>query len=120
MANPFKDQKKFMLACDQTVDNFNRTQFEMYVSLIAEEYQELKDAISAENEEEVLDALIDIVVVSIGAMYSIGAKGEGAWKEVMKTNFSKIDPVTGKVKKRKDGKVLKPTGWKSPNLKPFI
>lgn len=120
MTNPFKDQKKFMEACDQTVDKFNRTQFEMYVSLIAEEYQELHEAISAEDEEEILDALLDIVVVTIGAMHSLGVNGEGGWQEVMRTNFAKVDPVTGKVNKREDGKVLKPAGWQPPNLKPYV
>jgi predicted HAD superfamily Cof-like phosphohydrolase len=46
--------------------------------------------------------------------------GEGAWKEVMDTNFAKIDPDTGKVRKREDGKVLKPDGWRPPDLKAFI
>jgi len=45
---------------------------------------------------------------------------EGAWKEVMSTNFNKIDKKTGKVIKREDGKVLKPDGWTPPNLKPFL
>jgi predicted HAD superfamily Cof-like phosphohydrolase len=45
---------------------------------------------------------------------------EGAWKEVMDTNFAKIDPTTGKVIKREDGKVLKPEGWKAPELTNFI
>ena len=30
-----------------------------------------------------------------------------------------IDPETGKVRKREDGKVLKPEGWTPPNLEPF-
>jgi hypothetical protein len=38
----------------------------------------------------------------------------------MRTNFAKIDPATGKVRKREDGKVLKPVGWTPPNLKPYI
>ena len=41
----FKDQEKFMVACDQSVDKFNNDQFTMYVKLIAEESQELIDAI---------------------------------------------------------------------------
>ena len=49
----------------------------------------------------------------------MGADGEGAWKEVMKTNFAKIDKETGKVRKREDGKVLKPVGWAPPELAPF-
>jgi predicted HAD superfamily Cof-like phosphohydrolase len=50
----------------------------------------------------------------------MGADAEGAWKEVMKTNFAKIDKETGKVRKREDGKVLKPVGWSPPELAPFI
>jgi predicted HAD superfamily Cof-like phosphohydrolase len=45
--------------------------------------------------------------------------GEAAWNEVMRTNFAKIDPETGKVRKREDGKVLKPEGWTPPDLAPF-
>jgi predicted HAD superfamily Cof-like phosphohydrolase len=89
----------------------------LYVSLIEEEFNELKDA---DNQVEELDALIDILVVTIGAIHSMGADGEGAWREVMRTNFAKIDPTTGKVRKREDGKVLKPEGWTPPNLKPFV
>ena len=54
------------------------------------------------------------------AIHSGGFDAEGAWKEVMRTNFAKIDKDTGKVRKREDGKVLKPTGWTAPDLKPFI
>jgi hypothetical protein len=50
----------------------------------------------------------------------MGADGEGAWKEVMMTNFEKIDKETGKVRKREDGKVLKPLGWTAPKLAPFL
>ena len=50
----------------------------------------------------------------------MGVDAEAAWNEVMRTNFAKIDPETGKVNKRKDGKVLKPEGWEPPKLKPFL
>ena len=115
--NPFKDQEKFMQACDQTVDGYNEAQYNLYCNLIEEEYNELN---TAQNKTEALDALIDILVVTIGAIHSMGADAEGAWKEVMRTNFSKIDIKTGKVRKREDGKVLKPLGWTPPNLGPYI
>lgn len=120
MTNPFRDQEKFMRACDQSVEKFNGTQFDMYCALIEEEHKELKQALADNDDVEVLDALIDILVVTIGAIHSMGADGEGAWKEVMRTNFAKIDKETGKVRKREDGKVLKPLGWTAPDLKPFI
>ena len=120
MLNPFRDQEKFMRACDQSVDGFDEKQFAMYVNLISEEYQELLEATLSDDQVETLDALIDILVVTIGAIHSAGWDAEGAWKEVMATNFAKIDRDTGKVRKREDGKVLKPKGWEPPNLKPFL
>jgi predicted HAD superfamily Cof-like phosphohydrolase len=89
----------------------------MYKNLIQEEFQELQEAVV---QEEELDALIDILVVTIGAIHSAGFDAEGAWREVMATNFAKIDRETGKVRKREDGKVLKPTGWHPPVLSPYL
>ena len=120
MTNPFRDQEKFMRACDQTVGGeFDKDQFNLYVSLIEEEAGELAEAIKAHDQVETLDALIDILVVTIGALHSMGSDAEGAWKEVMATNFAKIGE-DGKVRKREDGKVLKPVGWTPPDLKPFV
>jgi len=118
--NPFRDQEKFMQACDQTVNGPPGAQFDMYCNLIEEEHKELVAALAANDDVEALDALIDILVVTIGAIHSAGFDAEGAWKEVMKTNFAKIDHETGKVRKRDDGKVLKPLGWEPPDLKPFL
>lgn len=120
MSNPFRDQEKFMRACDQNVTEFDNSQFTLYLNLIKEEYNELIAANHEDDREEILDALIDILVVTIGAIHSMGADGEGAWKEVMRTNFAKIDSVTGKVRKREDGKVLKPLGWTAPELGQYL
>jgi predicted HAD superfamily Cof-like phosphohydrolase len=120
MTNPFRDQEKFMRACDQTVGTVNEQQFELYKNLIEEEFNELIMAEMHNDRVEQLDALIDILVVTIGAIHSMGADAEGAWKEVMSTNFAKIDSETGKVRKREDGKVLKPLGWTAPELNTFL
>ena len=120
MTNPFKDQDKFMTACEQSISGYNDEQFKLYLNLITEEYNELQDAIAAGDPVETLDALTDILVVTIGAMNSMGADGEGAWREVMATNFSKIDRQLGKVRRRKDGKILKPEGWEPPKLANFL
>jgi predicted HAD superfamily Cof-like phosphohydrolase len=117
MSNPFYDQEKFMRACDQTVGEFNRDQYQLYCNLIKEEFDEL---VASSTKHDDLDALIDILVVTIGAIHSLGVDSEGAWKEVVQSNMAKIDTVTGKVKKREDGKVLKPEGWTPPNLHPYV
>ena len=117
MTTPFKDIDTFATACDQPPSEAN---YKMYLSLIDEEVGELVEAVAADDRVEQLDALVDILVVTMGAIRAGGFDGEGAWKEVMDTNFAKIDPETGKVRKREDGKVLKPEGWKAPELAQFI
>ena len=117
MTNPFRDQASFMQACDQTVGVENRDQYALYLDLIREEVQELEDS---QHPVSDLDALIDILVVTIGAIHSMGADAEGAWNEVMRSNLAKIDPESGRVLKREDGKVLKPAGWTAPVLDPFL
>lgn len=109
-----------MTACEQTITGINEEQFKMYCNLITEEYNELRVALANKNQLETLDALTDILVVTIGAMNSMGADGEGAWREVMATNFNKIDRRTGKVLRREDGKILKPEGWEPPKLQNFL
>jgi len=120
MTNPFRDQEKFMRACDQTVDEHNEAQYKLYLDLMEEEWKELKVALDNGDRVEQLDALLDFIVVTIGAIHSAGFDGEGGWREVIGTNLAKIDKDTGKVRKREDGKVLKPVGWVPPDLKPFV
>jgi predicted HAD superfamily Cof-like phosphohydrolase len=109
-----------MRACDQSVGSLNQEQYKLYLALMEEEWKELKTALLMEDRVEQLDALLDFIVVTIGAVHSGGFDGEGGWKEVMRTNLAKIDKDTGKVRKREDGKVLKPTGWTPPDLKPHV
>jgi predicted HAD superfamily Cof-like phosphohydrolase len=120
MTNPFRDQEKFMRACDQSVDTLNPEQYKLYLALMDEEWKELKAALLMEDRVEQLDALLDFIVVTVGAIHSGGFDGEGGWKEVMSTNLAKIDRETGKVRKREDGKVLKPVGWIPPDLTLFV
>lgn len=118
--NIFKEQRNFMIACDQTVDQYNQDQFDLYVNLIEEELSELREAIENKDRVEILDALIDILVVATGAAHSLGADGEGAAAEVFRSNFTKVDKATGKVIKREDGKVLKPATYSPPELAKFV
>jgi predicted HAD superfamily Cof-like phosphohydrolase len=120
MSDIFSDQRKFMQACGQTVDTLNEDQFDLYTRLIQEEVDELIMANSADDRVESLDALIDILVVTAGALHSLGVDVNGAWKEVFRSNMAKVDPITGRVNKREDGKVLKPANWEPPRLKAFV
>ena len=120
MSNIFKDQETFMVASDQTVDKYNADQYNLYLNLIKEEFNELQVAIDDNDKVEQLDALLDMIVVIAGAIHSAGFDGEGGWEEVIRSNMSKVDPATGKVLKRADGKVLKPATFSAPDLNPFL
>ena len=110
----YKDVVKFIEACDQKQ---NLSNVDLYSHLIEEEYDEF---LFSMNDEEALDACMDLIWVILGYCYMKGWNVDGAWNEVARSNLAKIDSKTGKVLKSFDGKVMKPKGWKAPNLKPFL
>jgi len=113
----YKDQVRFMQACGQTIEGFNPDQAGLYAKLIQEEFKEL---MLADTKEDVLKELMDCMVVFIGYGISMGWNLDRAWNTVWTSNMSKIDPVTGKVEKREDGKVLKPASYKAPDLSKIV
>ena len=131
--NPFKDQAEVMKAYGQTVGFINPDQGMAYYRMMIEEMAEFQLAftkifVGVEYTEdqaneiiaEIFDGCIDLIVVTIGFMHSMGMPSEAGWREVMQSNLSKIDPETGFVKRREDGKVLKPAGYKPPDLLSLI
>lgn len=113
MSSVFDDQAQFMTACGQTVGQENREQFRLYLDLIQEEVDEL---MTGPSDVDRFDALLDIIVVCIGAGHSLGFPMAAGWDAVHLSNLRKIDPATGQVLRRADGKILKPEGWRPPNL----
>ena len=97
----------------------NKDVMKMRVALIDEELQELKDAIKDRDIVEVADALTDILYVVYGAGHTFGVDLDACFSEVHRSNMSKLMPDDS-VKRREDGKVLKPLGWKAPELAQFL
>lgn len=112
----FANQARFMKACGQTTQSWNEDQFVLYLELIREESAELFKAAETNNRTEIFDGLLDLIVVAIGAGLSAGFPMAEGWKEVIRSNMDKIDPETGIVLRRADGKVLKPKDWQPPKL----
>jgi predicted HAD superfamily Cof-like phosphohydrolase len=112
----YNDVVKFIEACDQPKSEVNA---KLYSNLMREEFDEWIAAVMMRNEVEQLDACMDMIWVILGHCYMKGWNVDGAWNEVARSNLAKIDPTTGKVIKREDGKVLKPEGWTPPDLKQF-
>ena len=111
------DVVKFIEACEQERNDKNVL---LYKNLIREEFDEFIKSYLEKDDEGQLDGCMDLIWVVLGYCYMRDYDVNGAWKEVARSNLSKIDSTTGKVNKRKDGKVMKPEGWTPPNLKPFI
>jgi predicted HAD superfamily Cof-like phosphohydrolase len=65
---------------------------------------------------EVADALADMVYIIVGTALEFGIPLDRVWDEVQRSNMAKVDPVSGRVEKRADGKVKKPQGWEGPRI----
>ena len=124
MSKVFTDVAVFLRAVGQETPAFAQSsvseQAELYKKLIIEEYSEFIEADTNNDDVERLDACFDMIWVIVGYMKSRGWDCEAAWDEGAYSNLAKIDPATGKVIRREDGKILKPEGWKAPNFKKFV
>ena len=137
---------KFMAAAGQTEGEFNVRQTALYIGLQLEEMAEKLRALlffddhivldmedladkfrsgdmdwTIPNEgmlEEMLDADVDLLWVTVGAALSAGFDLRGAMDEVTRSNFSKM--VDGKMIKDASGKVQKPAHFSPPLLEPFV
>ena len=81
-----------------------------------EEFKEFIDAHWNSDDIEMLDGCMDLIWVTLGFCHMKGYDVQKAWDEVLRSNMAKVDPTTGKVIRREDGKILKPEGWTPPHL----
>ena len=89
------------------------------ISLINEELEELKKAISDKNLIEVADALTDILYVTYGAGHAFGIDLDKCFDEVQNSNMSKLGK-DGKPIFNEFGKVMKGPNYFKPDLSKFI
>ena len=75
--------------------------------------------INVEDMEETADAIGDLIVVLVGMALEYGIPLDRVWEDIHKSNMAKVGP-NGKVRRRGDGKVLKPDGWTPPNMEESI
>jgi predicted HAD superfamily Cof-like phosphohydrolase len=123
MSKTFTDVSVFLTAVGQQVPvkPIGETdQSKLYKKLIDEEYHEFLEAFYTDDTVEEIDACFDMMWVIIGYMKSRGWDCENIWDEGAKSNLSKIDPNTGLVRRREDGKILKPEGWTPPDFTKFV
>ena len=88
---------------------------ELASKLIAEEVTEFMHE-SGDNQAALLKELADLVYVCYGYADRFDWDLDEAFRRVHLSNMSKLDPVTGKPIFREDGKILKGSAYKEPNL----
>jgi predicted HAD superfamily Cof-like phosphohydrolase len=122
MTKVFTDVAVFMHAAGQPIESTPQKlvspQAHLYQKLIKEEVAEFWEAVDNFDTVEEIDACFDMMWVIVGYMHSRGWDCEAIWDEGAASNLSKINS-SGFVKRREDGKILKPEGWKPPSFKRF-
>jgi predicted HAD superfamily Cof-like phosphohydrolase len=110
-----------------TLDIFDKDPklVEYRLSLIEEEFNELKDAISKKDFVEVVDALTDILYVTYGFYTAIGVDGDKAYKLVHESNMSKLCKTEEEAIKtvefyKNDGRYDSPAYRLSPDGKYYV
>lgn len=85
------------------------------LALLQEEADEYASASGVGDVEAMTDALADIVYVCYGTAAAYGVDLDAVVREVHASNMRKLWPHRGPVLDEA-GKVLKPPGWRSPNV----
>jgi len=88
-------------------------------NLIHEELEEFWDATQDNDIVEVADAFADLLYVVYGAAHAYGIDVDTCFKEVHRSNMSKLG-LDGKPIYREDGKVLKGPDFFEPDLKSVL
>jgi hypothetical protein len=119
------DVEQFMAAADQYIgatphlNENNEAQAKLYIDLIDEEFRELCDGFLRRHIGDVADGGADLVWVVKGLFTTLGINFDAVWEEVRASNMSKVSEG-GKIKKRADGKILKPDTYFKPNIEKVL
>ena len=100
-------------AIDKMDDRMMKKFLKFRIDFLQEELDEMKDA---GNPEDVVDALIDLVVVAIGTLDAFSVNPYEAWDKVLTANMSKkagYNPSRPNELGLPD--LIKPEGWQAPS-----
>lgn len=93
--------------------------FNLRNALHQEEWNEYQGAWQDEDLVGLVDATADLIYVLLGTMVSFGIPFDQCWKEVQRSNMSKLQ-ADGSVLRRADGKILKGENFTPPDLRSII
>jgi predicted HAD superfamily Cof-like phosphohydrolase len=88
---------------------------ELRVKLIQEEFDELKEALAAEDLSSIAKEMADLLYVVYGTAVSYGIDMDPVFREVHRSNMSKVGGY-----KREDGKWVKPATYSPALIDPIM
>ena len=105
---------------NEKVNEFDAEKLKQFLNFrmafLDEELNETKKAVREKNAEEIVDGLIDLCVVAIGTLDSMGIDSYTAWNKVLRANLQKkvgVKPERPNPLGLPD--LIKPDGWKAPS-----
>lgn len=85
------------------------------LALLREEYLELVEALEAGDVAGAAKESADLITVALGTDAEQGIDSDMVWAAVHASNVAKLG-LDGAVRRRADGKILKPEGWQPPDI----
>lgn len=113
MVEEFHRKFEILVQERPTIPNGSTT--ELRVRLIQEEFDELKEALDREDLAAVAKEMADLLYVVYGTAVSYGIDMEPVFREVHRSNLSKVGGH-----KRADGKWVKPPTYSPASLEPIL
>jgi predicted HAD superfamily Cof-like phosphohydrolase len=112
---PQEDVAEFHAACGLGIASTPAIRNpELRIRLIEEEAREATEKIEEGDLTGSIKELCDLLYVTYGAFVEFGVNCRPFWEAVHRSNMTKIGGP------KKDGKQLKPTGWKAPDLETIL
>jgi len=107
--------RKFSILAQATPSDLNEETKRLRIRLIEEEFDELKEAMAGGDLAAVAKEMADLLYVVYGTAVSYGIDMDPVFREVHRSNMSKVGGY-----KREDGKWVKPAMYSPARIEPIL
>lgn len=107
--------RKFSIVAQATPMDLNEETKRLRVRLIEEEFDELKESMAGGDLAAVAKEMADLLYVVYGTAVSYGIDMDPVFREVHRSNMSKVGGY-----KREDGKWVKPATYSPARIEPIL
>jgi len=115
------DVCEFLVKFGMTNDKIDRKKTKIRTEHMLEEISEFIDATHKGDNAKMLDALVDLVYVALGTAILHRFPFYAAWDAVHKANMLKVRATRkGQSKRGTTFDVVKPDGWKAPDIEKLL